>query len=667
MARAQSSETPPAPVASPQPQQQPSPEPTQPRGKVLFSRDQNSTPAATQPDAQEAPETAQDDPLKVTDTERSALTFTAYDLDVHLTPASAGISVRAGLTLRNDGAAPLSRLVLQITSSMHWEAFSTRGNSRAAGEEGSTTVQPLSFVSRPIDTDTDHTGSVAEAVITLPEPLAPGGSMPLTALYSGTIAPSANRLVRLGGPVDQSLLSDWDAISTGETALRGFGYVTWYPVAAAPVFLGDGTKLFQEVGSAKLRASAATIRLRLATEYVGDPPDAAYFCGRRGQLVAISDNPNLPEAESPGIATVSFEPERLGFRTPDLFITNAAPNDTGTAANPDLIEAVTDHEDTLPAYSGAAALVEPLLTDWLGNRPQTPLTILDHAGQPYEDDALLVRPLRASEPAALAPSLAHSLTHAWIHSDRAWIDEGLAQFISLLWTERTAGKAAALAELEDAASSFAVAEPSLPASAASRDSSSSSGEPAADASNLPAGSIGQSLIAATSDAFYRSKAAAVWWILRAIVGDDALKQALQTYRSNPKLDRDPTGIEHAIEESSHKPLRWFFDDWVYRDRGLPDLSIVSVTPSQVDSHAGLPAGWLVAVDVHNDGYAAAEVAVTVRSSSATETQSLVIPGRSSSSMRIVFAGTPEQVQVNDGSVPEIQTSIHTRQLVLPRH
>ena len=47
-----------------------------------------------------------DDPLKVTDAERDALTFTAYDLDVHLTPASAGISVRAGVTVRNDGAAP---------------------------------------------------------------------------------------------------------------------------------------------------------------------------------------------------------------------------------------------------------------------------------------------------------------------------------------------------------------------------------------------------------------------------------------------------------------------------------------------------------------------------------------------------------------------------------
>jgi hypothetical protein len=178
---------------------------------------------------------------------------------------------------------------------------------------------------------------------------------------------------------------------------------------------------------------------------------------------------------------------------------------------------------------------------------------------------------------------------------------------------------------------------------------------------------GESLAAATGDIFYRTKAAAVFWMLRAIVGDEALKQALQAYRSDPRLDLDPEGIESAIEKSSGKDLRWFFNDWVYRDRGLPDLTIANVTPSQLESRAGLPAGWLVAVEVRNDGYAAAEVPVTVRSGNATQTQRLRIPGRSSASTRIVFAGTPDQVQVNDGGVPETRTSIHSRDLVLPGH
>jgi hypothetical protein len=166
--------------------------------------------------------------------------------------------------------------------------------------------------------------------------------------------------------------------------------------------------------------------------------------------------------------------------------------------------------------------------------------------------------------------------------------------------------------------------------------------------------------------FYRTKAAAVWWMLRGIVGDRALQQALQAYRLDAKLDREPEGFERTLERFLNKDLRWFFDDWVYRDRGLPDLKIVSVTPSQLESRGGVSAGWLVAVEVHNDGYAAAEVPVTVRSATARQTQRLRIPGRSSASTRIVFAGTPEEVEVNDGSAPETEGELHTQQLVLGR-
>jgi hypothetical protein len=619
-------------------QQSPAPQTDQPPpGIIIFSRDLDA-PVEPQPINLAAP--AQSGSLAVTDAERNAIAFTAYDLDVHLTPASAGISVRASLTLRNDSAAPLTRLILQISSSLHWDAISTR--SLASGP-----TTPLPFAARLIDTDADHTGRMTEAVVPLPQPLVPGASVTLTALYSGSIPPSAERLTRIGAPDDQALQSDWDSIAPSLTALRGFGNVLWIPASAPPVFLGDGARLFQSVGLARLRNSAATVRLRLAVEYTGDPPDAAFFCGLRQPLAAISDNANLPAAESPGVATALFNAQPLGFRSPSLFITDRPASQTGTPANPALIAAVTDHYDALPAYAAAAALVEPLLTDWLGPQPLTSLTILDHPGQPFEDDALLVLPMRAGEPATLAPALAHSLAHAWIHSSRPWIDEGLAQFLSVLWTERTAGRAAALAELQDAARSLALAEPELP-----------------DSTLSPAGT---SLATATTDVFYRTKAAAVWWMLRSIVGDDALKQALQTYRLDPRLDRDPTGLQLTLEKVSHKDLRWFFDDWVYRDRGLPDLSIVNVTPSQLTSRTGLPAGWLVAVEVHNDGFAAAEVPVTVRSTTASETQRLRIPGRSSASTRIVFAGTPTEVQVNDGGVPETQSTIHTRQLLLPSH
>jgi hypothetical protein len=309
-------------------------------------------------------------------------------------------------------------------------------------------------------------------------------------------------------------------------------------------------------------------------------------------------------------------------------------------------------------------MVTPMLTEWFGVQPLGNLTILDHAGQPFEDDALLVRPMRAVDPATMAPSLAHSLTHAWIHSSQPWIDEGLAEFAGLLWTERSQGRAAALAELQEADRALALAEPEVPVSAASGTSSSVSGSNA-DTAQGTSSAAGESMAAASGDVFYRTKAAAVWWMLRSMVGDRALQQVLQAYRLDAKLDRDPKGFELTLEELAHQDLRWFFDDWVYRDRGLPDLNIVSVTPSRLESRGGVSAGWLVAVEVHNDGYAAAEVPVTVRSAMARQTQRLRIPGRSSASTRIVFSGTPEEVEVNDGSVPETEGSVHTRQLVLP--
>ena len=74
------------------------------------------------------------------------------------------------------------------------------------------------------------------------------------------------------------------------------------------------------------------------------------------------------------------------------------------------------------------------------------------------------------------------------------------------------------------------------------------------------------------------------------------------------------------------------------------------------------AGWLVAIEVKNDGDAAAEVPVTLRSGTLTSTQRLRIAGRSSASTRMVFEGTPSEVIVNDGTVPEMTAMIHTRQI-----
>jgi hypothetical protein len=58
------------------------------------------------------------------------------------------------------------------------------------------------------------------------------------------------------------------------------------------------------------------------------------------------------------------------------------------------------------------------------------------------------------------------------------------------------------------------------------------------------------------------------------------------------------------------------------------------------------------------------VPVTVRSGGLTATETLRIAGHSDAATRILFQGTPDVVEVNDGSVPELRTSVHTAKVVL---
>ncbi len=605
----------PAPAAEPQSQLPPSQ-----GGSVLFTTEKGEpVPPAKPGTGGVLPD--------VTAADRNAPTFTLYDLDVHETPSQARIAVHARLEIRNDGAQPLRYLPLQLSSSLTWESIAIEVQGKSL---------PATFGQHEIDTDVDHTGKANEAIVTLPEPLAPGGKLALTVFYSGEIHASAQRLEDSGAPLDQAASADWDEISESMTALRGFGSVLWVPTASEQLFLGDGAKLFQAVGRNRLRNASAKIHLRLSVQYVGDAPDAAFFCGRREPLKALSENQDVPVAESPGVATAEFETTTLGFRSPSLFVTDRA----ATVTSDLLIAAVTDHYDAVPQYAAGAALVKPLLTEWLGPEPLTQLKIIDHDGQPFEDDAFLVLPMRAAQATTLAPSLVHTLAHAWFHSSHPWLDEGVAQFMSLLWTEQSEGRDAAVQLLQQGANTLAFAEPA----------------------NTDGADKGQPLIAARDDVYYRTKAAAVLWMLRAETSDDALRQTLVLYRKDARLDRDPEGFEQALEKYSKKDLRWFFEDWVYADKGLPDLSIVNVTPRELPLKGGKSSGWLVSVEVKNDGDAAADVPVTVRSGTLTATEKLRVMGHSSASTRMLLEGTPEEVIVNDGTIPEMRTGSHSIQI-----
>jgi len=600
----------------------------QPHGQVIFSRSTDDSGQTTTTVGPAAPKTA-GQPVSApvaTDAEREALTFTAFDLDVHLRPVAEQIAVRALLTVRNDSHTPLAHIPLQISSSLDWETI------RLAGRDVAFTVAML-------NSDVDHTGQLHEAAVALAAPLAPSATLQLDVTYSGSIPQSAQRLITIGTPDDAALHTDWDSIAIDFTGLRGFGNVVWYPVSSVPVILGDGARVFDEMGEHKLRIAGARFRLRLTDEFPhGQAPTIALINGNRVPLTLTEPSTAGPEVA--GIASASLDAASLGFEAPSLFL---AVRTAHQAANTTLYT-IPDDDSAVEGWASAAAFVTPFLQSWLGQAPRSQLTILDLPDPddaPFETGPLLVTAVRQATPDELDGVFAHALTHAWMSSPRAWLSEGVAHFMGALWIEKQQGRQKALESLESGRTALALAEPASP------------GE-----------SSGQPLAQAISPVYYRTKATYVFWMLRDLVGDAALSAALRAY--SPAEDAahglSPTAgsdyFEKLIERAGlRRDLSWFFSDWVDSDKGLPDIAIDSVFPSHTEGDS-----WLVAVNLTNSGYAAAEIPVTVSNAAASVTQRVIVPARGKATQRILLQGQPAQVQANDGTVPETEASIHIRRL-----
>ena len=146
-------------------------------------------------------------------------------------------------------------------------------------------------------------------------------------------------------------------------------------------------------------------------------------------------------------------------------------------------------------------------------------------------------------------------------------------------------------------------------------------------------------------------------MLRDLAGDPAVASGLRFFDPT-----DPGSFEKVVQEEAKrtgpgKDLAWFYADWIDADKGLPDLTIDGFYPT-----ANTVGNWLAAVTVSNHGYAAVEVPVTVRSADTTVTERLLVPARGQAVQRILIQGKPTQAQVNDGTVPESQASIHITNL-----
>lgn len=537
--------------------------------------------------------------------DREAFTFTKYDLDARVEPEQQRLAVRGTIILRNDSAIPQKNASLQISSSLTWRSI------QAAGK-------PLQFVSQPYESDIDHTGELSEAIVSLPNKIAPGGTVELTIGYEGVVVLDATRLTRIGVPRETAVHSDWDQIGRESSAVRGVGNVAWYPIATEAANLSEGNSLFETLGRWKRREQSADIKVKLRYSNNEGNSVPMLFCNQAGTRLyeAMSRTQSV-------VADCDFAP--LGLRVPTFVM---AKYEILDRSNVEIVYRA-EHRASAESYAKAADTVQDFIGEWFGKPREKAqvVELFDPGASPYESGSMLLTPLGDTDPKLLQVVLVHELTHAAFPSNHAWIYEGLAHFAQAEYRERRENRQAALDFLGLHRSAVVAAEKIIaerPKDAPARE---------------------ESLTATSVDEFYRSKAAYVWWMLRDILGEDAFKKVLASYREDD--DKDPAYVQRLVESQSKRDLQWFFDDWVYHDRGLPDFRVESAFPRKASQD-----NYLVTVTVENLGSAGAQVPVTVRFEGAELTERVEVRGKAKGVVRIATPKPPTEVVVNDGSVPE---------------
>ncbi len=532
--------------------------------------------------------------------DREAFTITKYDLEIRIEPEQQRLGARGKITLRNDSAQPQKVVALQISSSLDWRSIQASG-------------KPVQFLAQPYVSDIDHTGELSEAIVTLPAEIKPKDSVELEIGYEGVIPLDATRLTRVGVPEELAKHTSWDQISRSFTAVRGAGYVAWYPITTESADFSEGNSLFEVVDRWKAREAESEFQVKLQLVRTSDQEPATLLCS--GGAIGSRQ----PE----GTRNVQVECawKQLAAVAPAFVAAHYA-----VQSKPPLsVFSLTGHEAGAATYLSAFVPASKFVTGWFG-QPNAPVAIADFSdphSAPFESGTLLLASMAAEDAKLAGINLVHELVHSAVWSPRPWVYEGLAHFAEAVYREEQGGRQAALDLLGIHRATFVEEEKDVAATAGKN--------------------AGQPLATTFDEIYFRSKAAYVWWMLRDLVGDEALKSAIAKYRAGD--DKDPKYVEQLVSSASKRDVSWFFDDWVYHDRGLPDLRVQSAHPWKTEKAA------MITVTLENRGAAGAEVPFTVRCEGGDVVTRLEVRAKSTSTTRVQLPGSPIEIVVNDGSVP----------------
>ena len=531
--------------------------------------------------------------------DREAFTFTSYDLKVRVEPEQQRLGIRGKITLRNDSTAPQKNLALQISSTLDWSSIQL-------GDA------PLEFLSHEYTSDIDHTGALSEAIVTLPREIPPKGTIELDIGYEGVIPLDVTRLTRIGVPEDKAKHTDWDQISKSFTAVRGIGYVVWYPVATEAANLSEGNSVDETVGRWKVRF--AETAMQLLFESTVDTP--IFFSG--------TPNSAADHVDTSVKKIYAFSMAKPGISVPTFVIANyqtLAPRDLLT------IQYLPGQEDGAKEYAEAVANIDPILPIGRGSGSLQIFGLPDPDAASFVSEGMLLCSLKSPITNEAVLDIVYAKARHLVLSPRAWIEDGLAHYAQAAFIEDQAGRQAALDYLNAHRTPLVEAEKA---------------KPTADQET------GRSLINAPDDLYLQTKAMDVWWMLRDMLANPSLGFLLNYHAAE---DNDGAYLQRVIEKQTQRDLQWFFDDWVYRDRGLPDFRVDSVYPRSI-----VDGGYMVTVTIENLGDAGAEVPVILRTESGEIIKRLEVHAKSKAAVRIQTASMPLEAVVNDGSVPESDMS-----------
>jgi hypothetical protein len=542
--------------------------------------------------------------------EREAFTISKYDLEIRLEPEQQRLGARGKITLRNDSGHPQKIVALQISSSLNWRAIRVDGKA-------------VQFVSQPYVSDIDHTGALSEAIVTLPVEIKPKDSVELEIGYEGVIPLDTTRLTRIGVPEGTAKHTSWDQISPSFTAVRGAGYVAWYPITTESADFSEGNSLFEVVDRWKAREARSEVKVKFSYSEIYTDAVPSLLCGveksYHGGLVGTNTETGPVEngvdcAWSPlGTVTPTFVMARyLSPKQPQVSLFSFPGHEAGAAT-----------------YANAFGPAAKFVTGWFGqlNGSVEVADLADPHSAPFESGTLLMASMAAEDSKLAGINLVHELVHSALPSPRPWVYEGLAHFAEAMYRQEQGGRQAALDFLGLHRGAFLDSEKEVSAA--------------------PEKKVGQPLAVTFDETYYRSKAAYVWWMLRDMAGDDALKEAIRKYRAEDDNDKAPKYVEQLIEAAAKRDLGWFFDDWVYQDRGLPDFHVQSVHPWKTEKGV-----QFITVTLENLGNAGAEVPFTILFEGGEITKRIEVRAKGTATTRVELPGTASEIVVNDGSLPE---------------